>query len=145
MNTKVKEELQALVDKYGGSVTPRQVVEFAENADTALHGCFDWEDTEAARKWRLHQARQLLRVAVIVLPEQKEPVRAFVSLYPDRKANTGYRSMVAVLNDDQMREQMLRDAMIELQTFRKKYSRLKELSGVFAEIDKLQTPLAEAV
>jgi hypothetical protein len=141
MNARAKKEIDALIKKYDGAVTPKQVVDFARSDKTALHALFTWDDSEAAEKWRLHQARNVLRVTVTMLPNETIPSRVVVSLMPDRHAGVGYRSMPTVLNDKEKSEQLLKDAMQELTTFKMKYSRLKALVGVFAEIDKLQVTI----
>ncbi len=43
-----------------------------------------------------------------------------------------------VLTEESMREQLLADALEELELFRSKYRRLKELAGVFAAIQKVK-------
>ena len=63
----------------GESVTPEQIVNKARNADTELHKCFDWDDTTAAEKYRLHQARQVVCHLVIkeTIQKDKPPIRFF--------------------------------------------------------------------
>lgn len=57
----VRQILQAMADASGGRLTPEQVVEAAKHPDHELHAYFDWDDKEAARQWRLDQARTLIR------------------------------------------------------------------------------------
>lgn len=45
-----------------GILTPDAVVEAASDPGSPLHDYFEWDDTEAARKYRLDQARTLIRV-----------------------------------------------------------------------------------
>ena len=136
----VKSELDAICKAHRGILQPEDVVEFARDPDTALHGRFEWKDGDAADLWRLHQARNIIRVFVVVLPQAKneQPTRCYVSLTSDRVADHGYRRIEAVLSHKTLRDQMLADAMAELAAFRAKYATLKELSGVFAAIDKLR-------
>lgn len=47
-----------------GRVTPESFVAMAEPADSPLHRLFEWDDAEAARQHRLHQARQIVRTVV---------------------------------------------------------------------------------
>jgi hypothetical protein len=125
-------ELREISSQNGGMLRPPDVIEFAKNPKTALHGCFTWDDTEAAHAWRLQQARQVIRVAVTVLPgEDPLKYRAFVSLKDDRYNDQGYRAMVDVMSDGHLRTTVLAEAMMEMQTFMSKYEGLKELAGVF--------------
>lgn len=143
MNARAKKEIEALVNRHNGTVTPKQVVDFARSKKTALHALFTWDDGEAAEKWRLHQARNVLRVVVTILPNETKPIRAVVSLPKDRIAGTGYRPIEIVLKDVDKTEDLLKSALQELTTFKVKYSRLKQLAGVFAAIDKLQMEVAK--
>jgi hypothetical protein len=47
-----------------GRVTPESFVELATPEDSPLHRFFEWNDAEAARQHRLHQARQIVRTVV---------------------------------------------------------------------------------
>ena len=53
-------ELKAIEDR-AGRLTPEQVVDAAASEDSALHECFTWDDSEAAAKWRLDEARAIIR------------------------------------------------------------------------------------
>jgi len=114
---------------------PPDVVDFArENTDSALHSCFEWDDGEAAVQYRLWQARHLIRVHVCVLHDDVKPVRVFVSLKADREYDDGeggYRLLTSVLSDGELREQLLAEALAELQVFEQKYRALQELVPVF--------------
>jgi len=57
----LRTELMAIRMKRGVLTAPI-VLEEAEDPDHPLHDKFEWDDGEAARRWRLHQASQLLRV-----------------------------------------------------------------------------------
>ena len=135
----IMKELARIAKSGGGIVQPSAVVEFARNPKTALHSRFTWDNTEAAEQYRLWQARHLLRVYVTVIPNHHEPVIAHVSLMSDRRADGGYRHIKAVMEDAEMRAELLETAMHELTVFRTKYASLKELCDVFAAIDKVQT------
>lgn len=116
-------------------LTAADVVEWArENEDSALHRQFTWDEADAAYKWNIHQARNLIRVHVTVLQGDTEPVRAYVSLKADRRNKTGYRAMVDVLNDPGLRETMLAEALEELQVFERKYRALSDLAPVFEAV-----------
>ena len=139
MSDKVKQELEYISSQNNGILRPVDVLEYAKKENTALHGCFEWEDSKAAYEYRLWQARQIIRVHVTVLPGSNEPVRAYVSLKTDRYAKDGgYRSINAVLQDESMREQMLSEALEELSVYEDKYKRLSELQPVFHAARKVR-------
>ena len=141
----IASELERLTRLNGGVLQPQTVVEAARDPKSPLHDSFDWDDTEAASKWRLHQARQLIRVLVRYEPVtggKTVPVRVFVSLTPDRKEDGGgYRLSQSVFSDDDMRRQLLVDARREMARFREKYSALTELAKVFEAMEEAQEEL----
>lgn len=130
-----------------GLLRPEDVVEAARDEASVLHSHFTWDDTEAARKQRLAEARHLIRVTVTVLPNTSEPVRAFVSLSTERgerkwgevTGGAGYSATVAVMSDAERRKQLLADAHAEMQAFERKYSALVELVPVFEAMRKARS------
>lgn len=113
-----------------GRLHAEAVVEFAKNPATALHARFDWDDGEAATKWRLKQAGDLIRVQVQRLPESTRTAKVYVALDEDRKDGGGYRSLADVMSDPSRRESLLAQARRDAEHFAKKYEELDELSPV---------------
>jgi len=135
-------EVLRLANANGGLLKPQAVVDAAEPEDSPIHGWFTWDDSEAARAWRVEQARQLIQVTVTILDRPKgEPVtvRALVSLPSDRKDEGGYRLTAAVVSDADMRAEMLTDALGELERIKHKYATLKELVPIFEALDRVKT------
>jgi hypothetical protein len=142
-NPEIVAELKRLAAANGGELQPRAIVEAARVDDSPLHRQFDWDDTEAAEKWRLHQARQLIRVIVAYEPVgdgKSVPCRVFVSLTPDREAESGYRLTASVLADPDQRRQLLADARADMKRFTAKYQALAELADV---VKAMQAATAE--
>lgn len=133
-------ELEIIAKENGGLLRAEDVVAFAKDKTTALHSRFDWDNSEAAHKWRLEQARSFIRITITMLEVEGKntSIKAFVSLKTDRyQGDGGYRFMVQILSNANMREQMLQDALDELKTFQAKYSLLKELTDVMIVINKI--------
>ena len=129
--SKVKEE----IDSLGDTVEPSDIVSFAENPNTELHKCFEWDDTEAARKYRISQARNVLRSLVVeVRTENKEPTLLRVRYVTEGK---GYKSTELILSNQNEYDALLRRAKAELLAFREKYKSLNELEEVFDAIDEI--------
>lgn len=137
LKTEIAAELARLQEANGGVLLPTKVVEFARNPETALHRQFEWDDTEAAAKWRLEQARQVIRLHITVIGENADPVRAFVSLTTDRKGAGGYRALAAVMSDPAMADQMLRDALGELRVVQRKYKQLQALRPIWEAMEEI--------
>lgn len=132
------DELNEIAKLNDGILRPEDVIEYARNKNTELHSRFNWDDDEAAHLWRLHQARNLIRIVVSYEKHSGKICRAWVSLSPDRDGSGGgYRSMVTVLSNEEMRARLLSDAKEELEVFKEKYSVLKELAKVFEAIESL--------
>lgn len=137
--SKVIAELKRIARENGGLLQPETVVEEARPVSSPLHSRFEWDNTIAGQNYRIWQARQLIRVVVDVLPGTNETTEVFVSLSPDRERDSGgYRVMVDVLSDAELRRQMLSDALDELELFREKYRKLKELAAVFSAIKRVR-------
>jgi hypothetical protein len=138
----VGETLDQLREANGGTVTPDLVLAAAADVANPLNPFFEWGDDEAARQFRLQQARGLLRSVVVRYRSNSgEPltVRAFVSI----KMEDGprYTTSVAAMSDADQRAQVIRKAWNELQAFRKRYADLQEFGLIFATLDELDGAL----
>jgi hypothetical protein len=132
-------ELRRIAKVNNGLLRPENIIQEAESEESPLHGCFCWDDTRAAREYRLWQARELIRVVVEVIPQSKVEQRVFVSLSTDRKeAGGGYRVLSHVMTDVDQRRQLLADALNELETIQAKYANLKELAKVFSAVQQVR-------
>lgn len=126
------EELERIY-KRDGIITPEKVLEDNTEMGTPLHDCFEWNDTTAAHKYRIKQAKEIIQTIVFVSDSapQLSPVRAFVSVSKD------FHPIKTVLDDKEMKESLLLCAVYELKAFQRKYQTLSELAGVFKAIDTL--------
>ena len=139
MSDQIKAELEMICGGAGGILRPSDVVAYAEDENTALHECFEWDDTKAGQEYRLWQARKIIKVHVTVLPNTTTPINAYVSLKTDRVGEGGgYRPIVDVMNNQQMREQLLAEALEELTYYEKKYKQLTDLAPVFEAAKKIR-------
>lgn len=138
---RVREELEQLRQNNGGEfVAPAAVVEFAKrNKHAALHKEFEWNNTKAAHQFRLEQARHLIRLYINVIETEDGgiPARMYVSLEGDRKSTGGYRTLESVMTNAELRNQLLQQALDELQRVRRKYQTLQELAPIFTAMDRV--------
>ena len=121
----VAEEIMGI----GESASPQQIVDKARNPDTELHKCFEWNDSIAAERFRLWQARDICCKLVIkeeVVPEDRPEVRVFVKT----AAGENYKPTEIVVKHDGEYEQLLAQAWRELQIFKNKYKMLSELKEI---------------
>ncbi len=129
------------LEQKHGKVTPKIVLESARSESSLLHPCFEWVDEIAAEKYREQQAGFIIRnltvkVETDTVPEQTTCVRAFVNIKTNTESE--FLSITKVLQDDELRIQMLTSAKKELQAFKDKYSNLEELAGVFDAITNFE-------
>jgi len=135
----VGETLESIRNDNGGVLTPGAVVEAARPKKSPLHDQFEWNDADAAEQWRLAQARNLLRAVVTVTGDKESPTitSAFVHLRDSDVSEQAYYSIHEAMGDPAKREQILREALRELQAFRKKYDGLEVLAGLFEQMDRI--------
>lgn len=131
-------ELREIEKANNGILKPEDVVEKAKNPKSALHGAFTWDDSEAAKQYRLEQARRLIRVTVEYIPSTKSEIRSYVAVKAERYENGGYRHLPTLLKSDAGRKSVLETALWELETFQRKYAAVEELVGIFEEIRRLR-------
>lgn len=128
-------ELEVIRHEHEGLLRAEDVVAFARDEGTVLHTKFTWDDTVAAERFRLMQARQVIRVHIKIYPREKQRVRAYVSMLEDRRKGGGYRSTDEVMHVQQLRDQLVYQAHREMQAFIKRYEHLEELAGVIAAME----------
>jgi len=131
----VTAELRRIAEENGGILKAEAVIDAARKSGSILHDKFTWDDSLAAREYRLWQARQLIRCTVVFEMRSETTVRAFVSLSTDREEDGGgYRETVRVLARADTRAQLLADALKEFEGIERKYAALTELAAVFAAV-----------
>lgn len=136
-------QLEALKEIYrakGGELPPRVVIEAARPEDSPLHGAFCWDDTEAAERYRIIQAQELIRSfrVEIICNEKPISVPVFVNLSTDRNGRSEdnpYRMTEDVMKFPDMAEIVVRDALDQMESMRNRYGHLKEFADVWAPID----------
>lgn len=125
--------------EIGNEVKPEQVLAKAKNEDSELHKCFDWNDTSAAEKYRLFQAKQVINHLIVIKRDveepEKEPVQFRVMLKNEKSYDSGYKQTIVMVRDEDEYRKMLEQAYAELKAFKKKYACLSELSDILAMIE----------
>ena len=91
MRQEVIDEIRELENEEG-RLTAETVVERARSENSTLHGYFDWDDKEAADKWRLEQAGQLIRRVRPYITYERVNVRSIGYVRDPEAEGPGYRS-----------------------------------------------------
>lgn len=127
------EELHRIYTERG-ELDPKRVVEESRAESAPLHPCFEWDDKSAAEKYRESQAQDIIRAVVVVQQKQNgEPVT--VRAFPHVQQT--YQPISVVVNSQDKMDELLKTAMRELISFRRKYETLSALRPVFDTIEKL--------
>ena len=132
------EKVYGEISSLGESYTPEMILEYAKNPDSELHKCFTWDDSEAARLYRLHEARVIcesLKVVVEDVDESKQP-RTFRIIEHDHKEKA-YKPVSIIVRQEDSYARLLAQARSELETFRVRYQRLTELESVIEAIEEV--------
>lgn len=124
---------QALADiaERDGVLTAEAVVEAAASEESPLHAYFVWDDTLAAREYRLFQARVLIReikIKVERTPDRVVPVKAH------RRSRPGdVPAVVRPVPADGFKHIMELQARRELQVLRNRYGMLMDFDALLRE------------
>ena len=142
---KAGEYLSGLAEERKG-LQPKDIVEESRDKKALLHPCFDWNDDTAAEKYRIEQAKAIVRsISVTVLDADVPPVRAFLSITerePDEPGrNRVYMSTRTLMENAETKDEILKQALMELLSFKRKYSHLEVFSTLFDEVEAIQEKL----
>lgn len=127
------------IEKRDGQVTSRSLLEAGRPEESALHSLFEWDDGKAAELYRLKQATDVITHIHIVIEENpKEPYRAYVNIQEsDGQIEKGrFINVRTAMENEETRRVVLMAALNEMNRFVSKYSKYKELAGVFEAIKK---------
>lgn len=128
-------DAQLVYNEIGtNTITPEEIVEKARDPSSELHKCFEWDDKEAAEKYRIQQARSIMCNLVFVSDSKHDDLRVFYNLTFEKAE---YHPTALILQNVDEYQALLSKAKGELIAFKKKYSMLKELGDVFQVIDKI--------
>lgn len=122
-----------------GVLTPEMMLEDARRQRSPLHDQFNWDDEDAAERYRLAQARKVIRSLVVRYEDGSEApitVRAFVKIAHDHSHN--YGPIHFAMSNEQIQNEVLHQALFELDAFMQKYRTLNELAVVFEAIGGVQ-------
>jgi hypothetical protein len=132
----VKDCLEQICEKHNGVITVDLVVKEARKKTSPLHTYFVWDDSEAARQYRLIQAGELIRRVKVTYSPREDvsyKVRAFFNVVSTEENEEGKKIYVPIkeaLNTPSYREQLLAEAKRDADTFVKKYKVLNEVKDI---------------
>lgn len=129
---KICDELRQIGEEF----SPEDIVEAAEDEGKELHKCFEWDDTKAAHKYRIHQAVQLTSNLIFRKEvSENDPPPAPVRIFNKTDNTGGYKIPERTFKVQEEYEALLQRALAELHAFKIKYAALKELDYILELID----------
>jgi len=143
--------LEKIAKLNGGRVTPDAVLADAQNAKSPLHDQFEWDDTVAARQYRLQQARELIRSVKVEITTNTKTVST-VRYVRDPSAGEaqGYVEVAKLRDDKTLAAEALQAEIRQANALVARARSLAEALGLGAEIemvaesvDTLQVRLAD--
>jgi tRNA A37 N6-isopentenylltransferase MiaA len=120
----VGETLADIEDRHG-VIDPHTVVDESRPEDAPLHPVFEWRDEVAAEKWRLEQARRVVRSVEIIAEDRNEPTQiAYVNI----QSQGGYVSAATVRSQPDLYEEALQSYRSRLEAAVAQLAKLEELA-----------------
>lgn len=136
------EELSRIYQERG-ELQAADVVEESRPETAPLHGCFEWNDSVAAEKYREEQARGIIQCVVSVQNTTKHgsmEVRAFVHV------EDSYRPTQVVISEKSLHDELLKSAIRDVEEFQRRlelFSSLRPVKQLRRTIDRTIQQLRE--
>lgn len=138
----IKEILR--VEKEKG-LTAENLLEEARDEKSSLHKLFDWNNNKAGEKWRFHQARLLINEVKVIIDQQElyafESVNINTSNLSEEEIERVYKPVVEILNNEDLRIQVIKTAMEKQKYWKQQYSIYDELKSIVISIEKTEKSL----
>jgi hypothetical protein len=130
-------QMEKLAKRHNKEITPKILVEEAENELSPFHDLFEWDDNKAGRAWRIQQARLLIGSLVVdIIIDEPVEVRAFVSIKKTNEGNV-YCSISDIVDDDEKMELIISEAKKKLINISTQLKGFEKLQSYALKIDQL--------
>jgi len=119
------------IEKETGALMPAEIVRRAKSPRHPLHRHFDWNNTVAARKWRLVQAANLI-LSVRLIDDSGVSHRQYVNI----GYGEGFASMAKVIANPGLAAEIVASAKAEIDEWVRRYQDLAESLGLLRNAEK---------
>lgn len=148
----VGEELERLSKSLRGHLTPRDVLDAAKAKQSPLHDIFEWDDSTAAERFRIFQARNLIRLIRIDI-ELPNPRTKVIEVYnfpahaslPTKDGGRAYVSQSKFKTNDDMIAILANETLEQLSRLTKRLDAFKALSKAAPHLRRAMTVLDKIV
>lgn len=137
----IEKRINEIFTQAGGVITPRAVVDDARNSDSPLHECFDWNDEIAGDKWRLVQARRLIRSVTIKTVIEHHTIAApcYTRDVTSEPGKQGYVSVISVKSNYEKARDTLRTELTRIEGIITRAQAVAAVLGLDSELqDELE-------
>jgi hypothetical protein len=135
-------EIDRLTSENGGKRIDANGFLAASSSPTSpVYPEFNWDDSAAAHEFRLQQARNILNSLQVTIERPNGgaitvPLMVTVEKPGSAGRKQDYTNLAWAMSDEDLRTEVLRNALRELAAFKRKYATLSELAQVFVVIDR---------
>lgn len=135
MKKEIVIEITQIIEKQG-EITATELVRHATRETSALHGQFEWDDTEAAHQYRLNQARNILRRVRLIIEETEQKL-VHVPAINHPKSEGSYKPIEAVVRIESDFEAAMRAALANLKSAERAVAELRAAASESKDSDRL--------
>ena len=133
------------LEEQKGIVTPKDILDIARSEDSPIHGLFNWDDEIAGELYRLNQARALITDVKVEIQDKKIQKFYNVKIEINGEEKQGYKSVNNIINNEQMKNQIVQDAVSEIRYWQNKYNDITQLGNIIndEELNKIENEIKE--
>ena len=141
--TEVIDEVLEVKRNYG--LTADSLLKKASKKSSSLYEFFDWDNSSAGEKWRLHQARGIINEIKIIIGDKEQFAFEIIKLNivdstnvksNNKASSREYKSIVEIMNNDDYRRQLIKKALAEAKYWKERHYELQELKSIFIAISE---------
>lgn len=129
-------------------LTPENIINEARNRNSPLHSIFEWDDSKAGEKWRLQQARVFINEIKVIVDSKEYFAFENVSVSVQSPNNSEeviesreYKPIVEIINNEDLRQQVIRSALNNLSYWEEQNAKYEELSPIISTARKVRQKL----
>lgn len=153
VRSEIEQRIKDLADAHDGRLTPELLIAEAKSSDSPLHQEFEWDDSIAAHRYRIDQARELIRSVRYVFRTEhiKVTTVAYVRDPEASPSDAGYISVDRVKHNEDMQRDVLisefkraADALSRARKLAALFGMTSEIDGFIRELDLAKIRVAQA-
>lgn len=134
------EEVERIKNKYSGELTAEVLLKESRPVNAVLHSCFNWNDSDAAHRYRLGQAKELLQNIQVNVVSDGEAKKVRVYEVVKHQDGKGVYKNIETFTSDDM-DFIRLQVMKSITNYRNKLSVYKEFQKAVKHLDNALSEL----